>query len=110
MLSVGEPFDSTEFNMAAVLEHHGKVLKSSIPGIPVDEVEAALRDCKGQTECDVRLRESPSSRCRWTRLRSARVTFCGACRVWRPQVAPCRGFLRTSSASPLWGLCWPLPW
>jgi hypothetical protein len=39
-----------------VLARHGKVLKSSIPGIPLQEVEVALAQCKEQAECEVKLR------------------------------------------------------
>jgi HD-GYP domain-containing protein (c-di-GMP phosphodiesterase class II) len=56
ILSVGEPFDFAAFNTPAVLAHRGKVLKSSIPGIPLEEVEAALKPCREQAECEVRLR------------------------------------------------------
>jgi putative nucleotidyltransferase with HDIG domain len=56
ILSVGEPFDFSTFTTPAVLAHRGKVLKSSIPGIPLEEVEAALKPCKERTECEVRLR------------------------------------------------------
>ncbi|HLY16974.1 MAG TPA: HD-GYP domain-containing protein [Bryobacteraceae bacterium] len=55
-LSVGEPFDFSEFTTPAVLTHHGKVLKSSIPGIPAEDVEAALKACRDRSECEVRLR------------------------------------------------------
>jgi putative nucleotidyltransferase with HDIG domain len=56
ILSVGEPFDFAAFTTPAVLAHRGKVLKSSIPGIPLEEVEAALKPCREQAECEVRLR------------------------------------------------------
>jgi putative nucleotidyltransferase with HDIG domain len=55
-LSVGEPFDFSEFTTPAVLARHGKVLKSSIPGMPIDEVESALQTCGERAECEVRLR------------------------------------------------------
>jgi HD-GYP domain-containing protein (c-di-GMP phosphodiesterase class II) len=54
-LTVGEHFDFSEFSTSAVLAHHGKVLKSSIPGIPLADVEAALQACQEQAECEVRL-------------------------------------------------------
>jgi putative nucleotidyltransferase with HDIG domain len=57
ILSLGEHFDFSEFTTPAVLSRHGKVLKSSIPGIPVQEVETALEDCRQQAECEVRLRK-----------------------------------------------------
>jgi HD-GYP domain-containing protein (c-di-GMP phosphodiesterase class II) len=56
ILSVGEPFDFSAFTTPAVLAHRGKVLKSSIPGIPLEEVEAALKPCRERAECEVRLR------------------------------------------------------
>jgi putative nucleotidyltransferase with HDIG domain len=55
-LSVGEPFDFSEFTTPAVLAHNGRVLKSSIPGISIAEVQSALKPCKEQAECEVRLR------------------------------------------------------
>ncbi|MGA2716504.1 MAG: HD domain-containing phosphohydrolase [Bryobacteraceae bacterium] len=54
-LSVGERFNLSEFNTPAVLLGEGKVLKSSIPGIPLSEIETALKACHSQDECDVRL-------------------------------------------------------
>lgn len=56
LLSVGEPFDFSEFTTPAVLVHQGKVLKSSIPGIPLEEVESALNAYRTRAECEVRLR------------------------------------------------------
>ena len=54
-LSVGERFSLAEFNAPAVLLGGGKVLKSSIPGIPLSEIETALKACRSQDECDMRL-------------------------------------------------------
>jgi hypothetical protein len=56
ILSVGEPFDFSEFSTPAVLAQNGTVLKSSIPGVPLEEVQRALLGCKEQAECEVRLR------------------------------------------------------
>ncbi|HTM47580.1 MAG TPA: HD domain-containing phosphohydrolase [Bryobacteraceae bacterium] len=56
ILSIGEHFDFSEFSTPAVLARHGKILKSSIPGVPTDAVEAALSGCGPQAECEVRLR------------------------------------------------------
>ncbi len=53
-ISVGEHFDFSEFTTPAVLAHNGKVLKSSIAGIPLEEVESALKGCQENTECEVR--------------------------------------------------------
>ena len=55
-LAVGERFDLSEFSIPAVLIRNGAILKSTIPGIPVAELETALKGCRGLTECDVRLR------------------------------------------------------
>jgi len=55
-LSVGENFDFTEFSTPAVLASGGKILKSSIKGVPREEVEAALAGCKDGAECEVHLR------------------------------------------------------
>jgi HD-GYP domain-containing protein (c-di-GMP phosphodiesterase class II) len=54
-LSVGEHFDFSEFSTPAVLARHGKILKSSIPGISLPEIESALSGCKEQAECEVKL-------------------------------------------------------
>jgi HD-GYP domain-containing protein (c-di-GMP phosphodiesterase class II) len=54
-LSVGERFDFAGFSTSAVLIGNGRVLQSNIPGIALPEVEAALKGCEGQAECDVRL-------------------------------------------------------
>jgi HD-GYP domain-containing protein (c-di-GMP phosphodiesterase class II) len=54
-LSVGERFDVSDFNTPAVLLRNGKVLKSSIPGIALQQMEAALKGCPGADECEVRL-------------------------------------------------------
>ena len=55
VLSIGDRFDFSEFSTPAVLVHEGKVLKSSVPGVAVEEVESQLAKCKEQAECDVRL-------------------------------------------------------
>jgi HD-GYP domain-containing protein (c-di-GMP phosphodiesterase class II) len=54
-LSVGERFNFSGFNTPAVLMRNGRVLQSSIPDIASPEAEAALKGCRGQGECDVRL-------------------------------------------------------
>ena len=54
-LSVGETFDFSQFNTPAVLIQNGRVLQSSIRGIALPDVQAALIRCPGQGECDVRL-------------------------------------------------------
>ena len=55
-LAVGERFDLSALSIPAVLVHDGKVVKSSIPGISLEEIERALKECRKQAECDVRLR------------------------------------------------------
>lgn len=54
-LSVGESFDFSEFTTPTVLLHNGHVLKSSISGADLAEVEAAMSHCTGTNECDVHL-------------------------------------------------------
>ena len=54
-LSVGERFDLSEFNTPAVLLREGKVLRSSVPGIALPEMETVLKACRSRDECDVRL-------------------------------------------------------
>jgi hypothetical protein len=55
ILSVGERFEFSDFNTPAVLTRNGTVLKSSVPGIPAEELETALRHCAVERECEVRL-------------------------------------------------------
>ncbi len=55
-LSVGEVFDFSEFTTPTVLFHDGQLLKSSIPGMGLPEVEDAMRHCRGTGECNVQLR------------------------------------------------------
>ena len=54
-LSVGEFFDFSEFTTPAVLLHNNRVVNSNIPNVSSTEVEAALRACPGQSECDLHL-------------------------------------------------------
>jgi putative nucleotidyltransferase with HDIG domain len=55
-LSVGAYFDFSEFTIPAVLMHNGTVIHSNIPNIPLAELDAALRGCTAQSECDIHLR------------------------------------------------------
>jgi HD-GYP domain-containing protein (c-di-GMP phosphodiesterase class II) len=55
-LSVGEYFDFSEFTTPAVLIHNGQVINSNSPNLPLAEIDAALRGCTGQSECELRLR------------------------------------------------------
>jgi len=54
-LAVGERFDLAALSTPAVLIRDGKVVKSSIPGISLEQIENALKECHAQVECDVRL-------------------------------------------------------
>jgi HD-GYP domain-containing protein (c-di-GMP phosphodiesterase class II) len=54
-LSLGEYFDFSEFTTPAVLIHNGKAIKSNIPMVSLAEMDAALLNCGGQSECDMRL-------------------------------------------------------
>ena len=62
-LSVGERFDFSGFSTPAVLIRNGRVLESNIasivpsntPGTAIEDVDAALKVCRGKVECDVRL-------------------------------------------------------
>ncbi len=54
-LTIGERFDLSQFGTPAVLMHDGRVLKSSIPGVPTAAVERALASCPVSAECEVHL-------------------------------------------------------
>ena len=56
LLSAGKDFDLSGFTTPVVLVHNGKVIDSSIPQIPFDELARALVHCTDHSECDVRLR------------------------------------------------------
>jgi putative nucleotidyltransferase with HDIG domain len=55
LLTVGEIFDFSEFSTPTVLSNAGKVMQSSIPDVPPEELQAALLTCAGGRECEVRL-------------------------------------------------------
>ncbi|MBL8214501.1 MAG: HD-GYP domain-containing protein [Bryobacterales bacterium] len=55
LLAVGEAFDFSEFTTPAVLVHNGRLLRSSVPGVPHADIEQALRSCPGQSECELHL-------------------------------------------------------
>jgi putative nucleotidyltransferase with HDIG domain len=55
-LSIGDRFDFSDFGTPAVLSRNGAVLLSSFPGVPVPEIENAMRGCSGKGECEVQLR------------------------------------------------------
>ena len=48
-------FDFSGFSTPGVLMRNGGVSQSSLPDIASPEIEAALKECRGQGECDVRL-------------------------------------------------------
>ena len=54
-LSVGERLEFSEFSTPAVLTRNGRVIKSTVPGIPAVDLEAALQGCRRQSECEIRL-------------------------------------------------------
>lgn len=56
LLTLGELFQFSEFNTPTVLTHHGSLVESNLAGIPRAEIEAALQGCRGQKECEIRLR------------------------------------------------------
>ncbi len=55
-LSVGAYFDFSEFTTPAVLLHNGTVIDSNIPNVSLADLNAALRVCGTQAECDIQLR------------------------------------------------------
>jgi putative nucleotidyltransferase with HDIG domain len=54
-LAVGERFDVAEVAMPAVLLRGGSVIAASAPGVASSKVEAALRKCGPQAECEVQM-------------------------------------------------------
>jgi putative nucleotidyltransferase with HDIG domain len=55
-LSMGSQFDISRFGVPAVLLHNGQVAASQLPGLPQSLIEAALRPCAPDAECEVRIR------------------------------------------------------
>jgi len=55
MLSVGEYFDFSDLTTQVALERNGRVINSNLPHVPADELERALANCTGTSECDLRL-------------------------------------------------------
>jgi HD-GYP domain-containing protein (c-di-GMP phosphodiesterase class II) len=55
LLSVGEYFDFSDLTTQLVLVRNGKVINSNLAGVSFNELERALADCKGRTECDLKL-------------------------------------------------------
>jgi len=57
-LSVGERFDLSAVPGPAVLIHDGKIVETSrlsTPGLPLQEAESGLRNCGGDSECEIQL-------------------------------------------------------
>jgi HD-GYP domain-containing protein (c-di-GMP phosphodiesterase class II) len=54
-MSVGESFDFGQFSTPTVLVHGGRVIKSSVPGVSIEAVTNALKECTDKGECDLRL-------------------------------------------------------
>ena len=55
-LTVGEYFDFSDLTTQVALVHHGEVIDSNIPNVPIGELERALAGCNEPSECDLRLR------------------------------------------------------
>jgi HD-GYP domain-containing protein (c-di-GMP phosphodiesterase class II) len=55
MLSVGEYFDFSDLTAQVALVRNGKVINSNLPHVPADELERALANCSGTSECDLSL-------------------------------------------------------
>ena len=54
-LAVGERFHLADLAMPAVLLRRGDVIEVTAPGADKSQVEAALRTCESQEECEVRI-------------------------------------------------------
>ncbi|HVW11045.1 MAG TPA: HD domain-containing phosphohydrolase [Bryobacteraceae bacterium] len=54
-LSVGEVFDFSQFQTPTVLLHNGALVESHVEGASRQAVEAAMRGCRGNDECDAQL-------------------------------------------------------
>jgi hypothetical protein len=55
ILSVGEHFDLSDFSAPVVLVGNDSVLKSSLAGHSLTEIESGLKQCRGISECEVKL-------------------------------------------------------
>jgi putative nucleotidyltransferase with HDIG domain len=56
MLSVGERLDFSGFRTPVVLTRHGKVIKASLPHVPVSELASSLAVCESDAECELTIR------------------------------------------------------
>jgi len=56
LLTLGELFQFSEFTTPTLLTHHGRLIESNLASIPRTEIEAAVQACRGQNECEIRLR------------------------------------------------------
>jgi hypothetical protein len=55
ILSVGKRFDLSEFGTPTILAQNGKILRSTFPNASAAELEAALRTCGDQPECEAQI-------------------------------------------------------
>jgi HD-GYP domain-containing protein (c-di-GMP phosphodiesterase class II) len=55
ILSVGEIFTFAEVTTPAILVHEGTVAQSNLGGIGLADLNAALKNCRAESECDFRL-------------------------------------------------------
>ena len=55
LLSVGEHFDLADFNAPMVLLNNGKVIKSSLAGFSLKDLQSHLAACQSQPECEFRM-------------------------------------------------------
>ena len=56
LLSVGEQFELSDFSAPVVVVDNGKVIKSSLAGHSLQEIESGLKNCELKSECEVKLR------------------------------------------------------
>ncbi len=55
LLAVGQRYRLSEVPGPAVLMERGRVVQLTVPGVPVSDLDNALRSCGTKTECDVKL-------------------------------------------------------
>ena len=55
ILSVGKRFDLSEFGTPTILAQNGKILRSTFPNASAAELEATLRTCGDQPECEAQI-------------------------------------------------------
>ena len=54
-LAAGEAFDLNALPIPAVLINNGSIASTAIPGLPLNEVAAALAQCNASQECEFRI-------------------------------------------------------